>query len=210
MSLQAFQRLQTAMVLDKNEAARVAAGDFGVLGADLTALERTRLVSQARDPGMTLTRKLHKGWRLTKLLTLLPLTFRVGDPDSLADLVEEFWCANLPHGLYFEGEAARFAIFLIKRTPEGALLCDTAAFEGAMLAIGHRAEARPGSSLLVHLNHHPQSFLTETGEPAASEAFDVAMVASTEGPRIQVTRCSGCCDLGGRERTVDVLERALT
>jgi hypothetical protein len=193
MTFEAYQSLQTAMVLDAQQAAPVAAGDFGRFAGALTAEERTRLVSQARDPGMALTRKLHQGWRLTKLLTLLPITFRVGDPETLTDLVAAFWHQNPPQGLYFESEALRFAEFVRTRVPTETLLHDVAGFEAAMLAVGDRGGHTGTSSVTLHTRHDPREWLLEGPARTAVGSFDVTVSADPYRPNVQVVRCRGDC-----------------
>ncbi|GGD29049.1 hypothetical protein [Nocardioides daphniae] len=208
MTLQAFQRLQAALVLDREQAARIARGELGELGEQLTDVERERLVSQASDPGMRLTRTLHHGWRFTKLLTLMPLTFGVGDPDELAERVREFWAGHLPHGLYFEAEAARFAVFLVRRTPVGTALADAAALEGAMLALGMRPPGGPEPGVVLHLGHEPQRLASET-TTAPRREVDVAVVATPDGPRVAALPCHDQCALRSGVRTAEALELLL-
>jgi len=193
MTFEAYQKLQAAMVLDAQQAAPMAAGDFGQLADVLTEAERTRLASQARDPGMALTRKLHKGWRLTKLLTLLPITFRVGDPDTLTDLVAAFWHQNPPHGLYFESEALRFAEFVRDHVPPDTLLYDVAGFEAAMLAVGDRVDAGGTSSVTLHTRHDPREWLFDGPPQTTARSFDVTVTAGSDHPDVHVIRCGGNC-----------------
>ncbi len=193
MTFEAYQRLQTAMVLDAKQAAPMAAGDFGQLTGDLSDKERTRLASQARDPGMALTRKLHKGWRLTKLLTLLPITFRVGDPETLTDLVAAFWHNHPPQGLYFESEAMRFAQFVRDHGPPETLLHDAAAFEAAMLGVSDRGETGGASPITVHSRHDPRGWLLDGESQTTDRSYDVTVSAGPDHPNVHVTRCHGNC-----------------
>jgi hypothetical protein len=193
MTCEAYQRLQTAMVLDAQQAVTMAAGDFGELAGSLTAEERTRLASQARDPGMVLTRKLHTGWRLTKLLTLLPVTFRVGDPETLTDLVATFWHHNRPQGLYFESEALRFAQFVREHAPPDTVLYDVAGFEAAMLAVGDRSRPGGTSSVTLHTRADPREWLLERPTQTTARSFDVTVTAGPDHPDVHVTECRGSC-----------------
>lgn len=117
------------MVLEPSYAGRVAAG---LVPEDLTPVELARLRAQAGDPGLALCTTLHEGWRLTKLLTLLPTVFALADPDDLAALVREFWDGRRPRGLRFEGEAAEFAALVARRAGPGPLR-EVARLEGAAL-----------------------------------------------------------------------------
>ncbi|HEY5135614.1 MAG TPA: hypothetical protein VIJ41_07480 [Candidatus Nanopelagicales bacterium] len=127
MSLAGYQRVLIGLLVQPASAFRVARGDFDE--ADLTDCERERLSAAARDAGVALTRRLHEGWRLTKLLTLLPLTFDVGDDEVMADRVASFWAQRLPTSLYFEDEAASFAQQVARSAPPGSLLQFTAEHE---------------------------------------------------------------------------------
>lgn len=129
MSAASYQRVQARMVLEPAFARRVAAGE-GLDG--LTDVEAARLRAQASDPGIALCTTLHEGWRLTKLLTLLPTVFAIGDPDDLAALVREFWDEHRPRGLRFEGEAAAFARLVAERAGAGPLR-EVALLEAAAL-----------------------------------------------------------------------------
>ena len=159
MSLAAYQRAQVAMISEPDAVRRIAAGDLAPWADDLTAAERERLLAQASDAGLALSRKLHQGWRLTKLLTLLPVTFRVGDPGLLARLVDEYWRDHLPQGLYFEAEAAAFAADVAERVPARSLVHDAALLEGAMLAVGDRAGSAAIGPVELHVSHDPRALL---------------------------------------------------
>jgi len=191
VSLQTYQRAQVAMVLDRDVAHRISGGDLGPWQADLTPLERERLVSQATDAGLALSRKLHKGWRLTKLLTLLPITFRVGDPGLLSDLVDAYWRDHLPQGLYFEAEAAGFAAFVAGQVPASTALHDAARLEGALLAVGQRGPSAPSGPIELRLAHDPRRLLSAVGgealpPPTSDDGYDIAVSAGPSGPRLAV------------------------
>ncbi len=193
MSLRTFQRAQVAMVTDGDVARRMAGGDLAPWQEDLTSLEQERLVAQAADAGMALSRTLHKGWRLTKLLTLLPATFRHGDPDLLGDLVDGFWRLHPPQGLYFEAEAARFAAFVADRVPRGSPLHDAAMLEGTLLAVEH---LEPNAEVIeLHSAHDPRRLLAPGRPPedAAVGAFDVAVAVGRSGPSLSLRACVGAC-----------------
>jgi hypothetical protein len=207
VSLRAFQRAQVAMIVDADVARRISAGDFGPWEADLTSRERERLVSQATDTGLALSRKLHKGWRLTKLLTLLPVTFRVGDPDLLLDLVDTYWRHYLPQGLYFEAEAARFAAFVAERVPGSALLHDAVSLEGALLAVGQRTPLAQPAIIELHITRDPRRLLSDpsamssgsSGEPGG---FDVTVIAGPTGPNLLSSPCTGDCAAGQQPEAI--------
>jgi hypothetical protein len=132
VSLAGYQRVLVGMLMQPASAPSIARGELAE--PDLTDPERARLIAAARDPGVALTRRLHEGWRLTKLLTLLPLTFDVGDDDLLADHVASFWAQRPPTSLYFEDEASAFARQVAQAAPPGSLLRFTAEHEADQLA----------------------------------------------------------------------------
>ena len=188
VSLQAYQRAQVA---DDPPPRRGPQGP-GPWDADLAPRERERLVAQATDAGLALGRQLHKGWRLTKLLTLLPVTFRVGDTGLLSDLVGAFWRDHLPEGLYFEAEAGRFADFVAARVPGSSALHDAGRLEGALLAVGQRG-ASMRTTVELRVTRDPRQLLS--GAPGGTDApladgpgYDVFMTA---GPAVPGCRSAG-------------------
>ncbi len=207
MSLRTYQRAQVAMITDGAVAHRVGLGDLRPWEDDLTARERERLVWQATDAGLVLSRTLHKGWRLTKLLTLLPATFRQGDPDLLSDLVATFWQRHPPQGLYFEAEAARFAAFVADRVPGGTPLHDAAVLEGALLTVGHLGP--PAGIVEVHSAHDPRQLLSgaPASEPAQDRGFDVSVAAGPAGPHLSIRACAGECSVPERDDAAPNAER---
>jgi hypothetical protein len=82
---------------------------------DLTPIERRRLAAVAKSEGLPITVMLHRGWRLGKLLTLLPGTCRLLGPDRLAQQLSDFWRGRLPDSLYFHDEALAFASHVADR-----------------------------------------------------------------------------------------------
>lgn len=192
MSLAAYQAAQVAMIVDPGAAGRMGAGDLTPWADELTAAERARLVAQAADPGLALSRKLHQGWRLTKLLTLLPATFRVGSPVLLGGLVERYWRGHRPRGLYFEAEAAAFAAYVASEVPTGSAVHDAALLEGALLAVGSRDSSRAPEEVVLHLTHEPRWLLSASGaggvgpdDPGVARedaGYDVTVAAGDSGP----------------------------
>lgn len=188
MSLAAYQRAQVAMIVDPGASARLASGDLAPWDDDLTPAERDRLVAQATDAGLALSRKLHQGWRLTKLLTLLPITFRVGDPTLLAGLVGRYWRDHRPEGLYFEAEAAAFAAYVADQVPPGSIVHDAALLEGALLAVGSRSPAAGPAEITLHLTHDPRSLLTgdEATLSGPGGQHQVVVATGLTGPTVSV------------------------
>jgi hypothetical protein len=117
LSQRAFQTALARMVIEPEFRDRVASGGpFG--GYELTELERRRLVDCANDRGMDVTRMLYKGWRLTKLVAMAPLTCALLG-DRLIDEASSFWLFNPPTSLYFLDEALGFLAHVEARRPDG-------------------------------------------------------------------------------------------
>lgn len=189
MTLGAYQKGPLAVLRNPRRAADYPIGDFGDLAVRLTALERERLQRQAQDAGIALSRKLYEGWRLTKLLALLPRTFATGDPDLLSRLVAEFWGAAPPRTLYFESEAVEFTRKVCRESPPGTLLHDVAVLEEALLSsavCGPRAGPR---TTIVRLSRDPRDLkFGATTEPRSGEAFEATIWFNKTGVQLSVRR----------------------
>jgi len=106
LSQRAFQTALARLVIEPDFRDLVASS--GPPNGDaLTGLERQRLVECAQDRGMDVTRMLHKGWRLTKLMAMAPLTCVVLG-EHLVDEASSFWREHPPTSLYFLDEAVSF------------------------------------------------------------------------------------------------------
>ena len=73
------------------------------------------------DAGLDITRTLHKGFRLGKLLTHLPLTRVLLDRDTMAREVGGFWRRRPPVSFYFLEQALAFCAYLLERVRAGDL-----------------------------------------------------------------------------------------
>ncbi|MEZ5702924.1 MAG: hypothetical protein R3E42_14755 [Burkholderiaceae bacterium] len=62
--------------------------------ADLSALERERLLHVACDPGLAVNHTLHRGFRLGKIKALLPLTTTLLQGAPLQTALERFWARH--------------------------------------------------------------------------------------------------------------------
>ena len=143
MSLARFQAVQARLVVDPGFRERVAAaGGELVDEVDLTPLERRRLAAIARSEGLRITVLVHRGWRLGKLLTLLPRTCSMLGPDRAAAELDAFWRRQLPRSLYFHDEALAFANHLaaVADDPSLPYLREVLAFERAEVEL-----MRPGT-----------------------------------------------------------------
>lgn len=115
MSRRAFQSALARLVTDPDFRAEVRAEGAAALSGRLSPRERRRLFEAAADPGMDVTRTLHKAFRLGKLLTQLPLTRRLLGTERLAPEVERFWKHRPPLSFYFLEEAVAFCDYLLGR-----------------------------------------------------------------------------------------------
>lgn len=122
MSEPAFQSHLVALVLDPDYRASVAAAAVSQ-PHDVSEVEWRRVVEAAKSPGMDACRHVHKAFRLTKLLTLLPRTCAVLGDDQLTRELPEFWRAHPPRGFRYAEEAAAFCDHLDARLT-GSLLAD--------------------------------------------------------------------------------------
>jgi len=117
LSQRAFQAALARVVIEPEFRDLVASG--GVFSNEgLTELERRRLAECSQDRGMDVTRMLHKGWRLTKLMAMTPLTCAVLG-EHLIDEASTFWRLNPPTSLYFLDEALGFLDHIDASRPEG-------------------------------------------------------------------------------------------
>jgi hypothetical protein len=150
MSLQA---LQTAFgLLVSGEDAAAAGRAAGLAGA-----EQGQLVDVAEQPGLATVRMLYQSWRLTKVLTLLPLTVGALGDDAPA-LLTEFWRQRPARGPYFVEECVAFLDFLDGRAAELGVpgLTDLATFERARLGMHEEISAgRQRATALVRFDHDP-------------------------------------------------------
>lgn len=141
MSLRRFQSQLMRLVVDATFREQAAA-DARMFAddTDLTPRERRRLTAVARSDGLGITVMLHRGWRLGKLLSLLPLTCSILGPDRLAAELRAFWRDRLPDSLYFHDEAVAFADHVAQREE---LLVDVPELRAVVAHERARLEARP-------------------------------------------------------------------
>jgi hypothetical protein len=160
VSAPAFQSALARLIVDPDFRDDVRERRAVALAGDLTALERERLLAVSVDPGLDITRTLHKGFRLGKLLARLPLTRVLLDRDTLAREVGEFWRRRPPVSFYFLEEALAFCAYLLERVRAGELairyLEEIAAYEQAALEL---QRTRPDGSApppqTVEFRHDP-------------------------------------------------------
>lgn len=160
MSAAGFQSALARLVVDPDFRDAVRERGEDALCDELSDLERERLIAVAGHPGLDVTRTLHKGFRLSKLLTWLPLTCSVLGNETLAREVGEFWRLHLPVTFYYLEEAVAFCDHLLERMSAGPER-DVIAYERASLELQRaRPEGAPAPLQVVHLRHDPQELLT--------------------------------------------------
>ena len=158
MSLQAFQSAMLRLIVDPafRDAVRADGTDQC---AGLSALESARLRRIAEDPGLDINRTLHKGFRMGKLRTLLPLTCTLLGPKRLAREVAAFWQRQPPAGFSFLPEALEFIAFLRSRRLRVRYLGEVLAYEHASLEL-ERARIGAAPAQRVVFEHDPATLLS--------------------------------------------------
>jgi hypothetical protein len=144
MSLAAFQTQLARLISDP---AAAADPNFTAL-PDLSAHERSRLLAIARSPGLAITQKLHRGFRVGKLLSLLPLSCALLGETALADLAQLFWRACPSRSFHFWEEATEFAEFVLAQDEPVRHLAEVVSYERASLRLRCEAEA-PGARIVL-------------------------------------------------------------
>lgn len=167
MSAPVFQSALARLVIDPDFREGVRAQGAPALPGDLSDLERERLLAVSEDPGLDVTRTLHKGFRLSKLMGQLPLTCAVLGKEALAREVGEFWRRNPPVSFYYLAEAVSFCDFLLARLEEGLTvpcLSEIAAWERAGLELQRpRPDGAPPPLQVVEFRHDPLPLLATLG-----------------------------------------------
>lgn len=168
MTVAAFQSALARLIVDPAFRDRVRReGAPALRGRPLAPGERSRLLAAAGDPGMAVTATLHRGFRLSKLLGRLPLTFTLLDAATSQRELEAFWAARPPTSLYYLEEAIAFCDHLLERADDLDVpyLAEIVGYERAGLEL---QRARPDGTEppleWVEFEHDP---LTLIGEVAA-------------------------------------------
>jgi hypothetical protein len=176
MTQAAFQSVLARLVINPAYRSRVRAegeAGLGAEAAELSELEQRRALAVAADRGLDITRTLYHAWRLTKVLTLLPLTSALLG-DELAATLEGFWRTRPARSLYFVEECLSFCEYL-RRSNRVALpyVLDVVTFEEAKLRLRQDVvHGRAPVSRSITLRHEPQALLgaLARGETPASPA----------------------------------------
>jgi hypothetical protein len=136
MSLQAYQAALAELV---------AEGIDGTDRRDLSATERCRLSALAGTPGISTMGMLYRSWRLTKVLSLLPMTLKALGDEQAATLLNQFWRTRRATSLHFVAECLEFANYVRTAKPDHPdFLVDILAFESARLEM--RLEQSQGAA----------------------------------------------------------------
>ena len=107
-------------------------------------------------------RVVYRGFRLNKVLAMLPLTGRLLGDRALYDALENYWRDTPSGSFYYFEEAGRFCDHLWGRIESGdldvPLLRDVLLYEHASIRLRHAAGEGRELLIQVEFEHHP-SFL---------------------------------------------------
>jgi hypothetical protein len=153
----------------------------------LSESEASGLRTLARSPGLKVMRKLHLGFRLNKLLSMLPLTCKLLGRKKLAAEAGQFWRVRPSASFYFLDEAEAFAEYLDQRQDEGlrvAYLGDVLAYETALLILQRpRLPGVEAPVVRVAFRHDPHLLLSMVREglrPHAIPRFRTKLLGSAD------------------------------
>ena len=126
---------------------------------ELSGDEVSRLSAIAHSPGVEVMRKLHKGFRMNKLLSMLPLTCRLLGVTRLAREAGAFWNTRPSSSFYYLEEAEAFATHLDMRRRQGLrvpYLGEVLAYERATIGLNRpRPERDWPAKISVSFRHDP-------------------------------------------------------
>lgn len=172
MSQTTFQAELARLLIDSDFRTDVRSHGEASLDADLTDRERRRLVAVASDPGLDITRTLHDGWRLSKVLLMLPLTSALLGGERLAEELRNFWPTRVPRSLYFREEAIAFCEWLLEGDASTPYLEEVVAFERATLELRAPWAPDPPEMQTVHFEHDPERLLADLAAGEAPDAVE--------------------------------------
>ncbi|MFK7888563.1 MAG: hypothetical protein AB8G16_17010 [Gammaproteobacteria bacterium] len=183
MTTRAFQSAVARLVIEPSYAHAVRAGH----GIDpmLSPLEQRRLISVARDGGLAITRTLHQGFRLNKIIGRAPLCRTLLGERGMAVALEDYWSSCLPMSFYYMHEALAFTAYLRDRAIDMnvAFLGEVAAFEHAALQLQTLEGRQPDYFEAVPFQHDPAMLLSELRDgvvPATVRRTDVVLIGSVD------------------------------
>ena len=158
MSAAVFQSALARLVVDPDF--RDGVRERGDLPDGLSDLERERLLAVSVDRGLDITRTLHVGFRLAKLLAWIPLTCAVLGRETRNREVEEFWKRRLPVSFYYLEEAVAFCDYLLEKGLDVPYLEEVAAYERASLELRRaRPPGEEAAPQTVDFRHDPEILL---------------------------------------------------
>jgi hypothetical protein len=159
MTLVAFQTNFARLVVDAEFRHAVESGELAFTG-ELSARERARLAAIAADPGLAITVKLHRGFRLGKLLAFTPLTCALLGEARIVEQIAGFWRRRPPLSFYYAEEAIAFCDDLLDRrgTFDDPFLVEVVGFERAAVELRER-DWRDGDEARVVFDHDPDAVL---------------------------------------------------
>lgn len=184
MTTRAFQSAVARLIIEPDYARAVRRGD----GIDpmLSPLEQQRLIAVAGDGGLRITRTLHQGFRLNKIIGRAPLCRTLLGEQLMAQLLSDFWSAHLPVSFYYMHEALAFTAYLQQRSASDLkvpYLAEIAAFEHAQLKL-RTLEARGEDHFeAVPFQHDPGMLLSELRDgvvPATVRRADVMLIGTND------------------------------
>ncbi|MDX2182278.1 MAG: hypothetical protein SFV18_21990 [Bryobacteraceae bacterium] len=114
-----FERALARIVVDPELADRVAADASALDGYILTPRERERLAAIAPQKGLAIGTLFHRSFRISKLAYTLPNTLKALGSERLSTLLHEYWKEYPAVIEYYDREAERFALWLLKREKAG-------------------------------------------------------------------------------------------
>lgn len=164
MSTAAFQSAFVRLVTDPHFREAVQRGQIPEAVTD--GMERDQLASLAAQPGIAAIRVVYRGFRLNKILAMLPLTGLLLGERRLSGELELFWKDQPSGSFYYVEEANRFCEFLWTRLDEGLdipYLRDVLLYEQASLRL--QKAVGEGRELLLRIElNYPPAFLEELSE----------------------------------------------
>ncbi|MBW4596692.1 MAG: hypothetical protein KME46_28275 [Brasilonema angustatum HA4187-MV1] len=194
MTLVGFQQALSELVMSSEFCLQVLTSPDLALGVfDLTPLEHQRLVFLARTPGLGIGRMLHRSFRLSMLVNLLPKTCTVLNTQNLNQVFNIYWQTQPPRNFYYQQEAVRFGEFLLAQLEQGTIqnefLEEILRFEISVLSLmrfipeqvvgNNSLKLGVSEDFFPHLNpqyrivffrHEPDSLLTTLNEGRVPES----------------------------------------
>jgi hypothetical protein len=141
--------------------------------ATLSDRDKQRYTALAPQPGVQVMRMLYFSWRLTKVLSLLPLTTKAIGDVAMARRLPVFWSNVKARSYHFVDEVLAFAEFLERDLPEDTQqqAAQVLAFEKARLLMRQslsRGKSPEVQRFNCRFDFHALLHALETGENLTS------------------------------------------